>query len=42
MEKVKEGLKKMKIAIGSMIGEQIAVMCYHKSTTWSGVVKIHL
>ena len=32
MEKVKERLKKMKIAIGSMIGEPIAIMCYHKST----------
>ena len=42
MEKVKERLKKMKIIIGSMIGEPIAIMCYHKSTTWSGVVKIHL
>ena len=42
MEKVKERLKKMKIEIGSMIGEPIAIMCYHKSTTWSGVVKIHL
>ena len=42
MEKVKERLKKMKIAIGSMIGEPIAIMCYHKSTTWSEVVKIHL
>ena len=42
IEKIKERLKKMKIEIGSMIGEPIAVMCYHKSTTWSGVVKIHL
>ena len=42
MEKIKERLKKMKIAIGSMIGEPIAIMCYHKSNTWSGVVKIHL
>ena len=42
IEKIKERLKKMKIAIGSMIGEPIAIMCYHKSTTWSGVVKIHL
>ena len=42
MKKVKERLKKIKIAIGSMIGEPIAIMCYHKSTTWSGVVKIHL
>ena len=42
MEKIKERLKKMKIAIGSMIGEPIVIMCYYKSTTWSGVVKIHL
>ena len=42
MEKVKERLKKMKIAIGSMIGEPIAIMYYHKSITWSGVVKIYL
>ena len=42
MEKIKERLKKMKIEIGSMIGEPIAVTCYHKSTTWSGIVKIHL
>ena len=42
IEKVKERLKKMKIAICSMIGEPIAIMCYHKSTTRSGVVKIHL
>ena len=42
MEKIKERLKKMNIAIGSITGELIAIMCYHKSTTWSGVVKIHL
>ena len=42
MEKIKERLKKMKIEIGSMIGDPIAIMCYHKSTTWSRVVKIHL
>ena len=42
MEKIKERFKKMKIAISSMIGEPIAIMCYHKSTTWSGVVKMHL
>ena len=42
MEKVKERLRKMKIEICSMIGEPIAIMCYHKSTTWSGVVKIYL
>ena len=42
MEKIKERLKKMKIATSSMIGEPIAIMCYHKSTTWNGVVKIHL
>ena len=33
MEKVKERLKKIKIAIGLMIGELITIMYYHKSTT---------
>ena len=39
MEKVKARLKKIKIKVGDMIGESIAIMCYHKSTIWS---KIHL
>ena len=25
-----------------MIGEPIAIMCYHKSTTWSDTIKLHL
>ena len=33
MKKVKERLNKMKIETGGIIGEPIAVMCYHKSTT---------
>ena len=42
LEKVKERLNKMKIEVGELIGEPIAVLCFHKSSTWSGVVKIHL
>ena len=42
LEKVKSWLVKMKIKVDDMIGEPIAIMCYHKSTNWSGVIKIHL
>ena len=42
MEKVKARLEKMKVEFGDMIGEPIAIMCYHKSSNWSGVIKIHL
>ena len=42
MEKVKARLEKMKIEVGDMIGEPIARLCFHKSTTWSGIIKIHL
>ena len=42
LEKVKERLNKMKIEVGELIGEPIAVFCFHKSSIWSGVVKIHL
>ena len=42
MDKVKERLNKMKIKTGELIGEPIAIMCYHKSTTWSGTIKLHL
>ena len=42
LEKVKERLNKMKIEVRELIGEPIAVLCFHKSSTWSGVVKIHL
>ena len=42
LENVKERLNKMKIEMGELIEEPIAVLCFHKSSTWSGVVKIHL
>ena len=42
MGKVKERLAIMKIKTGELIGEPIAIMCYHKSTTWSGSIKLHL
>ena len=42
MKKIKTRLHKMKSEVGDMIGESIAVMCYHKSKNWSEVVKIHL
>ena len=42
MDKVRERLTKMNIKTGELIGEPIAIMCYHKSTTWSGTIKLHL
>ena len=42
LEKIKAQLEKMKIDDGDMTGEPIAIMCSHKSTNWSGVIKIHL
>ena len=41
MKKVKKRLNKIKIEVGRMIGEPIAIMCYHKSSIRSKVVKIH-
>ena len=42
MEKIKRRLNKMKIEVGEMIGESIALMYYYKSINCSGVIKIHL
>ena len=42
MNKVKEKLTKINIQTGDLIGEPIAIMCYHKSTTWSDTIKLHL
>ena len=42
MQKVKERLIKMNIELGELIGEPIAILCFHKSTTWSGTIKLHL
>jgi hypothetical protein len=32
----------MSIELGELIGETIAIMCFHKSTIWSGTMKFHL
>lgn len=32
----------MSIELGELIGETIAIMCFHKSTIWSGTIKFHL
>ena len=42
MNKVLERLATMNIKLGDLIGKSIAIMCYHKSTTWSGTIKLHL
>ena len=42
LNKVKKRLDIMKIKTYNLIGEPIAIMCYHKSTTWSGTIKLHL
>ena len=42
MSLVEERLKEMNIELGEVIGEPIAIMCFHKSTKWSGVIKLHL
>lgn len=34
-------LKEMNIKLGEDIGKPIALMCYHKSIIWSGVIKLH-
>ena len=41
MDLVVERLKEMNIKLGEDIGEPIALMCYHKSIIWSGVIKLH-
>ena len=42
MDLVVARLKVMDIALGEDIGELVALMCYHKTTNWSGVIKLHL
>jgi hypothetical protein len=39
MHKAKERLTKMNIELGELIEEPIAILCFHKSTTWSGTIK---
>lgn len=42
MHKVKERLTKMKIELGDLIGKPIIILCFHKTTWWSGIIKLHL
>ena len=42
MEMVVARLNHMHIEVGDLLGEPIAIMCYHGSKKWSGSVKIHL
>ena len=32
----------MNVELRELIREPIAIMCFHKSTSWSGTVKLHL
>ena len=32
----------MKIEVGEILGEPIAILCFHGSKRWSGVIKLHL
>ena len=38
----KERLKAMKIEVGEVLGEPLAVLCFHGTKRWSGVIKLHL
>ena len=39
---VEAKLKEMNIKLWEIIGEPIAIMCFHKSTKWSEIFKLHL
>ena len=41
-EKTEARLKVMDIELGEIIGEPIAVLCFHGSKRWSCIVKLHL
>ena len=32
----------MNIELGEMLGEPIAILCFHGSKRWSGTIKLHL
>ena len=38
----KDRLKSMKIEVGEILGEPIAILCFHGTKRWSGVIKLHL
>jgi len=41
-ELTKARLNKMKIEVGEILEEPIAILCYHGSKRWSGNIKLHL
>ena len=40
--KTEERLKAMKIDLGEILGEPIAILCFHGSKRWSETIKLHL
>ena len=42
MYKVKKRMSTMKIELGKLIAQPIAIMWFHKSTSRSDTIKIHL
>lgn len=38
----KDRLKTMRIEVGEVLGEPIAVLCFHGTKRWSGIIKLHL
>ena len=40
--KTEERLKAMNIQLGEILGEPIAILCFHGSKRWSGTIKLHL
>ena len=39
---MKARLKKMNTELGEILGEQVAILCFHGSKRWSGTIKLHL
>ena len=37
-----ERLNKMNIQLGDILGEPVAILCFHGSKRWSGTIKLHL
>ena len=40
--KTETRLKAMDIQLGEILGEPIAILCFHASKRWSGTIKLHL
>jgi hypothetical protein len=41
-KKTEASLKAMGIPLGEILGEPIAILCFHGSKRWSGIIKLHL